>query len=211
MFELLAAILLGIVAIEAVLFAAVIMWKRRQRARLIYRPSALPQHNPQAASAFPPEQHTMSIPRRAIFSIDGAVASLEATKTGSYIVGVEVPNIGKLELSQPVAISGQEIVEEELRAEPINIPPPKIEGRRSETEVIKSLLTKSKEQRATEPKEKPSPIQHPLEQSSQPEKMPELRPRKCSKCGTVRNTRNTAELYICYICKKKEFFKHAKG
>jgi hypothetical protein len=69
----------GVISVEIVIFAAAIIWKRRQEPRYPYRPGA--------------QHHAL-------------VRMIHSANPNSYLVGVETPSIENISLNQPVAISG---------------------------------------------------------------------------------------------------------
>ena len=72
------------------------------------------QHPPQYKITPSYKNNEMTIPKKSQFNIPASVRSFTTTERNSVIVGIEVNNIDKLDLNQPIAIIGEEIIQEEL-------------------------------------------------------------------------------------------------
>lgn len=115
-------ILLIIVAILAIIFFILIILRYIKREDFRSQNSSMPTNQ---TDIFPQiiqqngDIRTMKMPQKSVFNIKAYIRYIQASGRNTYIIGVEVPTIEKLQLNKQVVIKGEEITTESISSKPM--------------------------------------------------------------------------------------------
>lgn len=107
-----------------------------------------------------PYHQSMTVPRKSRFQVPASVRSIESTPRKSFIIGVEVGSADKLQLNQPVAILGEEVVQEKIE---------RVETATYHKEKDPELMDKLQELISLVKNQKPIELDHKIKKETTPE------------------------------------------